>query len=72
MKIDCLEEFAERLRELRQDKGLSIRDLAKEVKIGASCISRWERCAADVKGSQLDILADFFGVTTDYLLGRED
>lgn len=72
MKRNCLEEFAERLKELRQEKGLSIRDLSKEINIGSSCISRWERCVADVKGSQLDVIADYFGVTVDFLLGRED
>lgn len=72
MKKDCLKEFSERLKELRQDKGLSLVDLEKAVKISKSSLNRWENCQADVKGTQLDILADFFGVTTDYLLGRED
>lgn len=55
--------FAERLRELRLEKVLSIQGLAKEVKIGSSSICRWENEHADVKGSQLVILANFFGVT---------
>ena len=45
--------FAERLKELRQEKGLSIQALAREVKIGSSSLCRWENCQADVKGSQL-------------------
>ena len=64
--------FAERLRELRLEKGLSIQGLAKEVKIGSSSICRWENEQADVKGSQLVILANFFGVTIDYLMGLEN
>ncbi len=67
-----MEIFAERLKGLRQEKGLSIHGLAKEIKIGASCICRWENCQADVKGSQLKIIAKFFNVTTDYLLGLEN
>ena len=63
--------FAERLKELRQEKGLSIQSLAKATKIGSSSLCRWENCQADIKGSQLIVLAKFFNVTTDYLLGLE-
>lgn len=62
----------ERLKELRQEKGLSIQALAREVKIGSSSLCRWENCQADVKGSQLVILAKYFGVSIDYLMGLED
>ena len=64
--------FAERLKELRQEKGLSIQALAREVKIGSSSLCRWENCQADVKGSQLVILAKYFFVFFDYLMGLED
>ena len=64
--------FAERLKELRQEKGLSIEELAKEVKIGHSSICRWENGQADVKGIHLIILAKYFDVTTDFLLGLEN
>ena len=37
-----MEKFAQRLKELRIDKGLSIQALSKEVKIGAASICRWE------------------------------
>lgn len=67
-----MNEFAERLKELRQEKGLSIQSLAKEVKIGSSSLCRWENGQADVKGSQLIILAKYFDVTIDYLMGLED
>ena len=64
--------FAERLRSLRLDKNLSIKKLSNETKIGVASICRWENGLADVKGSQLIILAKFFGVSVDYLLGLED
>lgn len=67
-----MEIFAERLKELRQDKGLSIQALSKATKIGVASICRWENCQADVKGMQLVILARYFEVSTDYLLGLED
>ena len=68
----AMEKFAERLKELRIEKGLSIQALAKEVNIGSSSICRWENCQADVKGSQLKILAKYFNVSIDYLMGLED
>lgn len=67
-----MEKFAQRLKELRTEKGLSIQGLSKETKIGVASICRWENQQADVKGSQLVILAKFFDVTIDYLMGLED
>lgn len=67
-----MNKFAERLKELRIEKGLSIQGLAKAVKIGSSSLCRWENGQADVKGSQLIILAKYFDVTIDYLMGLDD
>ena len=67
-----MEKFAQRLKELRIDKGLSIQALSKEVKIGVASICRWENQQADIKGTQLVVLAKFFDVTIDYLMGLED
>ena len=67
-----MEKFAQRLKELRIEKGLSIQALSKEVKIGVASICRWENQQADVKGAQLVTLAKFFDVTIDYLMGLED
>ena len=64
--------FAERLKDLRLEKGLSLKELSKEVKIGAASLCRWENQQADVKGYQLVILAKYFGVTIDYLMGLEE
>ncbi len=63
--------FGERLRELRIEKNLSIQALAKEIQIGSSSICRWENGQADIKSEQLIIIAKYFNVTTDYLLGLE-
>ena len=57
---------------LIRTKGLSIQKLAKEVSIGSSSLCRWENCQADIKGSQLIVLARYFDVSVDYLLGLED
>ncbi len=65
-------EFKQRLKELRLEKGLSIQSLSKNVGIGSSSICRWENKQADIKSTELIILANYFGVSTDYLLGLED
>ena len=65
-------EYNEQIKDLRTEKGLSIQGLSKATKIGVASICRWENCQADVKGTQLVILAKFFDVTIDYLMGLED
>ncbi len=64
--------FAERLFELREEKNLSQVQLSKSLKIAHSSISRWENEKTDIKTSQLIIVANFFNVSTDYLLGLSD
>ena len=64
--------FAEKLKEIREEKGLSVLELSKEVKISKSALYRWEKGEADVASDYLIVLAKYFGVTTDFLLGLED
>lgn len=64
--------FGKRLKELRIENNLSIRQLSKLVDIGATSISRWERGITIVNCEQLMIFAKFFNVTADYLLGLTD
>lgn len=64
--------FGERLKELRIEKGYSLKQLANEIGVGDSSICRWEHNQADITATYLIMLAKFFGVTTDYLLGLED
>ncbi len=71
-KGEFMKKFAERLKLLRMEKGLSLVELAQKVGIGKSSISRWENSQCDVLGSQLVILAKFFDVSVDYLLGLVD
>lgn len=67
-----MRKFAERLKELRSEKSLSIQALSKATDIGAASICRWENGQADIKSDQLITLALFFDVTADYLLGLEN
>ena len=67
-----METFGERLKSLREEKGLSLRKLAEITGLSRSSLSRWECSQSDILASQLSVLADFFGVTVGYLLGKED
>lgn len=64
--------FAQRLRELRQSNGLSMKQLAKELNTTDATISNWENEINEPKISYLKAIAVYFNVSTDYLLGLEN
>ena len=64
--------FATRLRELRNEKKLSTRELAKAINASDASISFWENDINEPKISYLIKLAEFFDVSTDFLLGLKD
>ncbi len=61
-----------KIRELRTEKGLLQKELALKVDFAQSQISNWEKGTTEPSANALIKLADFFDVTTDFLLGRED
>lgn len=61
-----------RLKELRKQKGLTLVELGKEVNLANNTLSRYERGIREPNISMLIKLADYFNVTVDYLIGRED
>jgi len=58
-----------RLKELRIKQGLTIRELGKKTNLSHSMISRLENGVCDFTEQNLKNLANFFGVSVDYLLG---
>lgn len=62
--------FGEILEELRQDKGLSQKDLSNILHVTPGTISNYENNVHLPSSEKLVDLADYFHVTTDYLLGR--
>lgn len=64
--------FSIRLRELRTEKKLSMKELAKQIGTTDGTISNWENNINEPKISYLIKLSKFFGVSTDYLLGLID
>ncbi len=64
--------FADRLKDLMQDKKLNIKELSALTKIPRATINGWTLKIASPKIDNLIVLADFFNVSIDYLLGREN
>ena len=59
----------ERLRETRELKGFSQRELARLCGLGENQIHRYETGKSDPSATHLKLIADKLGVSTDYLLG---
>ena len=63
--------FSERVKELRKSKGLTQRQMAAALGITERSYQRYE-AENNPNNDTLIKLADFFNVSTDYLLGRSD
>lgn len=64
--------FRERLKLLREEKGLSQKALGKLLNLSQSAIAYYETGDKEPTQETLHRLADYFGVSVDYLLGRTD
>lgn len=63
--------FAERLRELMKEQGLNQVKLAERVGVKQNTISAWLLKKKEPSLTSLWLVADYFGVDTDYLIGRK-
>lgn len=61
-----------RIRQLREKRGLTQETLATELEITQQQLSKYERNIASVKVKSLKKVAAYFNVTTDYLLEISD
>ncbi|MCT6891076.1 MAG: helix-turn-helix domain-containing protein [Lactobacillus sp.] len=64
-------EMGQRIASLRKEKNLSQNATAKKLNISTSTLSMYETGNREPNNEILSKIADFFGVTTDYLLGRK-
>lgn len=62
--------FAEVLKEERSQLGLNQVEFAKIFNVTKQTVSNWENGNRTPDSTTLSKLADYFGVTVDYLLGR--
>lgn len=61
-----------RIRDLREDRDLKQKDLAEYLHCSQVCYSRYELGMRDIPTDVLIKLAEFYHVSTDYILGLTD
>ena len=64
--------FAERLLDLRKEKGISQAKLAQELQVSYAVICYWETDRSEPTAPNLVKIANYFDVSVDYLLGRKE
>ena len=62
--------YFQRLRDLREDKDMNQSQVAELLHTSQTVYSRYERGSRTIPVEHLIILADFYGVSVDYILGR--
>jgi transcriptional regulator with XRE-family HTH domain len=67
-----MELFAGRLKELRNERGLSQQDVGSFLNVSKMAVSHWEKGHSEPSIAQLVLLSDYFEVTVDYLVGKVD
>ncbi len=62
--------YENRLRNLREDRDLKQKELARLLQVHQTTYSDYELGRLNIPVSALHTLADYYGVSIDYLLGR--
>ena len=62
-------EFKDRLKELRKENNLSQLEIANMLNMSKMAISHWEKGHSEPCIEQLKLLAAYFNVSIDYLVG---
>ena len=65
-------DYRKRIRDLREDHDKTQTEIAEVLGTSQTMYARYERGASELPIRHLMRLADYYGVTTDYLLGRTD
>ena len=64
-----MKEYYEILKDLREDKDLKQEDIAQLLNTSRSYYGQYERGVRPLPIAHLKILANFYGVSADYILG---
>ena len=64
--------FIKRLLELISEKGISRKQFNDDVQINKNQLKRWETAGTVPNRTTLTVIAQYFGVSVDYLLGETD
>ncbi len=60
-----------RLKELRQEKNLSQKELAEDIGVHYRTLQNWENGESQIKPDKAQTLAEYFGVSVGYVLGYD-
>lgn len=63
--------FTDNVLSLISTKGISINRMLKDLGMGAGTFATWQKRGTIPSGDSLTKIANYFGVSTDYLLGNE-
>jgi transcriptional regulator with XRE-family HTH domain len=64
--------FATRLRELRQEKGMTLKQVSSELCMPLMTYANYEQEKRQPSLETLSLLCSFYDVSADYLIGRTD
>lgn len=67
-----MNQFAERLKELRMERNLSQSELAKQIDVSVACVSRWESNLRIPNIDSIIALCKFFDCSADFIIGLKD
>ena len=70
MNPNTNEDFGSNLKNLRRQKGLTQQDMANTINTSRSCVSNYESGNRQPDSVTIMLIADYFDVSIDYLLGR--
>ena len=70
--MEYKEQFSKRLVQLREKRGITQQELADKLEITRQSLSLYEKAERTINIELLAKIADFFNVSTDYLMGRTD
>ena len=66
-------EMGERIKMLREQRGMTLEELGNKVGVGKSTVRKWETGAiANMRRDKIQKLADALGVSPGYLMGWDD
>ena len=67
-----MDKFCDRLKQLREEAGISMFQLAKAIDVSNAAVCKWENGSAEPKVTYLLRLSEFFECSVDYLIGKND
>ena len=64
--------FYDRFKKLCEQKGVSCNKASLDIGLSNATQTKWKKTGATPRGDTLDKIAAYFGVSTDFLLGKEE